>query len=121
MNNQSNPQCTCKQEARIKVIETKLDNKKEHLHEVDEDYYHLRDKLDMINLNVTELKTIITEMQNVRTQTDNKVYDLQVEINKMQLQLKESEDRWNSLKFILGIGVPVITTILTVIANYIII
>ena len=56
-------QYPCRQEARITAIETKLENKKEHLHEVDEDYYHLRDKLEGIS---TDLTSISTNMQCYR-------------------------------------------------------
>ena len=49
----------CIQEARITAIETKLENKKEHLQEVDTDYYHLRDKLENISINVAELQSTV--------------------------------------------------------------
>jgi len=102
----------CKQEARLSAIETKLENKKEHLHEVDEDYYHLRDKLDVINLNLTSISTTMDAIKDNRKETDKKIVSL-------QLELKELKTNWSNLKWIIGLGVPVITTILTIIANYI--
>ena len=59
---------SCHQEARITALETKLETKHEQLHEMDEDYYHLREQLNTINLN---LATISTTMDTI---IDNRRY-----------------------------------------------
>ena len=68
----------CIQEARITAIETKLENKKEHLHEVDNDYTQLRDKLEQININVAELTTLMKEQRDKERVNDEKIDELQV-------------------------------------------
>lgn len=100
------------------VIESKLENKKEHLHEVDEDYYHLRDKLDMINLNVAEVTTIMKTMQDDRDKTDKRLDDTNEKIYDLKNEITELKSNWENLKLIIGIGVPIITTILTIVANW---
>lgn len=101
----------CYQEARITAIETKLQNKKENLHEVHEDYYHLRDKLETISENVVELTTLMRENKKKEEANDKRIASL-------QLELKELKTSWQNLKWIIGLGVPIMTTILTIIANY---
>jgi len=108
----------CQQEARLIALETKLQNKKEHLHEVDEDYYHLREKLDLISLNVVELTTIMKTMQEERNSADGKINDLNEKILDLNLQINELRTNWDNLKLIIGIGVPVLTTILSIVANH---
>ena len=100
---------TCIQEARITAIETKLENKKEHLQEVDTDYYHLRDKLEQINLNVAELTTLMKEQRDKERVNDEKIDELQVEIAKLQSSM-------DTLKWL----IPIACTILTFIVNYLI-
>lgn len=109
----------CCQEARLTVIESKLENKKEHLHEVDEDYYHLRDKLDMINLNVAEVTTIMKTMQDDRDKTEKRFDDTNEKIYDLKNEITELKSNWENLKLIIGLGVPIITTILTIVANWI--
>lgn len=99
----------CIQEARITAIETKLQNKKEHLHEVDADFYHLRDKLESIAVNVAELTTLMKENQKKEEQNDKKIDEVQVEIAKLQSTV-------DTFKWLL----PVACTILTFIVNYLI-
>jgi len=99
----------CIQEARITAIETKLQNKKEHLHEVDEDFYHLRDKLESISINVAELTTLMKENSKKEEENDKKIDELQVEIAKLQSTV-------DTFKWLL----PVACTILTFIVNYLI-
>lgn len=101
------------------VIESKLENKKEHLHEVDEDYYHLRDKLDMINLNVAEVTTIMKTMQDDRDKTEKRFDDTNEKIYDLKNEITELKSNWENLKLIIGLGVPIITTILTIVANWI--
>ena len=99
----------CIQEARITAIETKLENKKEHLHEVDTDYYHLRDKLESISVNVAELTTLMKENSKKEEQNDKKIDELQVEIAKLQSSM-------DTLKWL----IPIACTVLTFIVNYLI-
>ena len=103
----------CHQEARLTALETKLENKKEHLHEVDDDFSHLRDKIDIIALDLTSISTSMEAIKDNRKETDNKILEL-------QLELKELKTNWQNLKWIIGLGVPILTTILTIIANYLI-
>jgi len=102
-------ECICKQEARISTIETKLANKREHLHEVDTDYSHLRDKLENISINVAELTTLMKEARDKERINDEKIDDLKVEIAKLQSTI-------DTFKWLL----PVACTILTFIVNYLI-
>ena len=99
----------CHQEARITAIETKLQNKKEHLHEVDTDYYHLRDKLESISINVAELTTLMKENHKKEEENDRKIDALQVEIAKLQSSV-------DTFKWLL----PVACAVLTFIVNYLI-
>ena len=99
----------CIQEARITAIETKLQTKKEHLHEVDTDYYHLRDKLESISINVAELTTLMKENSKKEEENDRKIDELQVEIAKLQSSV-------DTFKWLL----PIACTILTFIVNYLI-
>ena len=101
--------CRCTQEARLTAIETKLATKKEHLHEVDTDYYHLRDKLEAININVTEVTTLMRENQKKEEENDRKIDELQVEIAKLNSSM-------DTLKWL----IPIACTILTFIVNYLI-
>lgn len=100
---------TCIQEARITAIETKLENKKEHLHEVDNDYTQLRDKLEQININVAELTTLMKENHKKEEENDKKIDELQVEIAKLQSSM-------DTLKWL----IPIACTVLTFIVNYLI-
>ena len=100
---------TCIQEARITAIETKLQSKKEHLHEVDTDYYHLRDKLESISINVAELTTLMKENSKKEEENDRKIDELQVEIAKLNSTL-------DTMKWL----IPIACTILTFIVNYLI-
>lgn len=99
----------CFQEARITALETKLQNKKEHLEGVDNGYYHLRDKLESISINVAELTTLIKENMKKEDENDKKIDELQVEI----AQLHSTIDTFKWL-------LPVACSILTVILNYLI-
>ena len=99
----------CCQEARITAIETKLQTKKEHLHEVDTDYYHLRDKLESISINVAELTTLMKENSKKEEENDRKIDELQVEIAKLNSTL-------DTMKWL----IPIACTILTFIVNYLI-
>lgn len=107
-----NERHTCCQESRITAIETKLENKKEHLHEVDEDYYHLREQLNTISLNLATISTTMDTMIDNREETNNKILEL-------QLEMKELKTNWQNIKWMIGVGVPVLTTVLTIAANYI--
>ena len=109
MNEIEKKEHTCHQEARISTIEAKLENKKEHLHEVDEDYYHLREKLEAININVAELTTIMKEAQKKEEYNDKKIDELQVEV----ARLNNSIDMMKWL-------IPVACTVLSFIVNYLI-
>lgn len=97
----------CFQEARISTIETKLQNKKENINEVHEDYYHLRDKLDTISINVAELTAILRAAQKKEDENDKRIEELQVELAKINSSI-------DTLKYL----IPIACTILTFIINY---
>lgn len=99
----------CIQEARIAAIETKLENKKENITEIHTDYYHLRNKLDTISINVAELTTLIKENMKKEDENDKKIDELQVEIARLNSSI-------DTLKWV----IPVSCAILTVILNYLI-
>ena len=105
--------CICTQESRLTALETKVENKRENIHEIHEDYYHLRDKLESISVNVIEVTTIIREMQKNRDVTDQRVEIL-------QLQFKEMNGSIKTLKWLFGLGLPIFTTILSVVINQLI-
>lgn len=104
----------CYNEARLTAIETKLQHKKENIQEVHEDYYHLRDKIDLISINVAELTTILKENQNNIVENHKKVEELQVELAKANNEIGNLQSSIDTLKYI----IPVACTILTFIVNY---
>ena len=99
----------CKQEARLSTIETRLENKKENLHEVHDDYYHLRDKLEIISTNVVELTTLMRENQKKEEENDRKIDEMQVEIARLNSSL-------DTIKWL----IPIACTVLTFLVNYLI-
>ena len=111
----------CQQEARLVAIETKLENKKEHLHEVDEDTYHLREKLEAINLNVAELATIMRANQQKEIENDKRIDDLSKEIANLKTEVmnvnKEVEKTNGSLDTMKWL-IPLVCSILMFIVNY---
>lgn len=113
---QTNTEHYCIQEARITAIETKLQNKKENIHEIHEDYYHLRDKLDLLNINVAELTAILKENQENQKENHKKVEELQIEISKANLEISKLQSSISTLKYI----IPIACSILTFIVNYLI-
>ena len=111
----------CHQEARLVAIETKLENKKEHLHEVDEDTYHLREKLEAINLNVAELATIMRANQQKEIENDKRIDDLSKEIGNLKtdvMKVDKKIDNTNSSLDTMKWLLPLIFTALTFIVNY---
>ncbi len=121
----NNEKCehTCYQESRLTAIETKLENKKEHLHEVDEDYYHLREKLDMININVAELTAIMKANQNKELENDKKIDELTKELGSLKaevMNVNTEVEKTNSSIDTIKWLIPVACTILTFIVNYLI-
>ena len=83
----------CYQEARLTAIETKLENKKEHIKEVDEDYYHLRDKLETISENVVKLTAILEEEQKKEEANDTKLDNLKTEIANLKAEIANSNTK----------------------------
>lgn len=108
--------CWCKQEARLTAIETRLENKKENIHEVHEDYYHLRDKLEIISTNVVELTTIMKENQKKEDENDKKIDEMQLELAKANMEISKINSSVDTIKWL----IPVACAILTFIVNYII-
>ena len=106
----------CYQEARITAIETRLENKKENIHEVHEDYYHLREKLEIISENVVELTTLMKEAQKKEEENDKKIDDLQLELAKVNMKVEKTNTSIDTMKWL----IPVACTILTFIVNYLI-
>ena len=113
--------CRCTQEARLTAIETKLATKKEHLHEVDEDYYHLRDKLEAININVAELTTLLKENKAQEQKNDKKIDDLSKEMSNLKtdiLNVDKKVDNTNSSLETMKWLIPLVCSILMFIINY---
>ena len=106
-----NERHTCHQEARITALETKLENKHEQLHEIDEDHYHLNEQLTKISLNLATISTTMDTLIDNRKETNDKILEL-------QLEMKELKTNWQNIKWMIGVGVPVLTTVLTILANY---
>ena len=95
--------CRCTQESRLTAIETKLASKKEHLHEVDEDYYHLRDKLESININVAELTTLLRENKAQEEKNDKKIDDLSKELGNPKFKYINANLKLHTIIFIVFI------------------
>ena len=104
----------CKQEARITAIETRLAQKKENIHEVHEDYYHLRDKLEIISENVVELTTLMREAQRKEDENDKKIDELTLKLAEADMKIEKVNSSLDTIKWL----IPVICTILTFIVNY---
>lgn len=111
----------CIQEARLTAIETKLENKKEHIREVDEDYYHLRDKLETISENVVKLTAILEEAQKKEESNDMKLDNLKTEIANLKTEIANSNtkiEKTNSSLETIKWLIPISCAVLTVILNY---
>ena len=111
----------CYQEARLTAIETKLENKKEHIKEVDEDYYHLRDKLETISENVVKLTAILEEAQKKEESNDIKLDNLKTEIANLKTDIANSNtkiEKTNSSLDTIKWLIPISCAVLTVILNY---
>ena len=111
----------CIQEARLTAIETKLENKKEHIKEVDEDFYHLRDKLETISENVVKLTAIMEEAQKKEESNDVKLDNLKTEIANLKTDIANSNtkiEKTNSSLDTIRWLIPISCAVLTVILNY---
>lgn len=111
----------CKQEARLTAIETKLETKKEHIREVDEDYYHLRDKLETISENVVKLTAILEEAQKKEESNDIKLDNLKTELANLKTDIANSNtkiEKTNSSLDTIKWLIPISCAVLTVILNY---
>lgn len=111
----------CYQEARLTAIETHLENKKEHIKEVDEDYYHLRDKLETISENVVKLTAILEEEQKKEEANDTKLDNLKTEIANLKAEIANSNtkiEKTNSSLETIQWLIPISCAVLTVILNY---
>lgn len=111
----------CYQEARLTAIETKLENKKEHIKEVDEDYYHLRDKLETISENVVKLTAILEEAQKKEDANDTKLDNLKTEIANLKTEIANSNtkiEKTNSSLETIQWVIPISCAVLTIILNY---
>lgn len=111
----------CIQEARLTAIETKLENKKEHIREVDEDYYHLRDKLETISENVVKLTAIMEEAQKKEEANDIKLDNLKTEIANLKSDIANSNtkiEKTNSSLETIKWLIPISCAVLTVILSY---
>ena len=111
----------CYQEPRLTAIETKLENKKEHIKEVDEDYYHLRDKLETISENVVKLTTILEEAQKKEETNEDKLDHLKTEIANLKSDIAQSDtkiEKTNASLDTIKWLIPVACAVLTVILNY---
>ena len=111
----------CIQEARLTAIETKLENKREHIKEVDDDYYHLRDKLETISENVVKLTAILEEAQKKEESNDIKLDNLKTEIANLKTDIANSNtkiEKTNSSLDTIRWLIPISCAVLTVILNY---
>ena len=111
----------CLQEARLTAIETKLENKKEHIKEVDEDFYHLRDKLETISENVVKLTAIMEEAQKKEEGNDIKLDNLKTEIANLKTDIANNNtkiEKTNSSLDTIKWLIPISCAVLTVILNY---
>lgn len=111
----------CIQDARLTAIETKLENKKEHIKEVDDDYYHLRDKLENISENVVKLTAIMEEAQKKEEANDIKLDNLKTEIANLKTEIANSNtkiEKTNSSLETIKWLIPISCAVLTVILNY---
>lgn len=111
----------CYQEARLSTIETKLETKKEHIKEVDDDYYHLRDKLETISENVVKLTAIMEEAQKKEEANDIKLDNLKTEIANLKTDIANSNtkiEKTNSSLDTIKWLIPISCAVLTVILNY---
>lgn len=111
----------CYQEPRLTAIETKLENKKEHIKEVDEDFYHLRDKLETISENVVKLTAIMEEAQKKEESNDVKLDNLKTEIGNLKTDIANSNtkiEKTNSSLDTIKWLIPISCAVLTVILNY---
>lgn len=118
---QSIPEHYCIQESRLTAIETKLENKKEHIKEVDDDYYHLRDKLETISENVVKLTAIMEEAQKKEEANDIKLDNLKTEIANLKTDIANSNtkiEKTNSSLDTIKWLIPISCAVLTVILNY---
>ena len=98
------------------AIETKLANKKENITEIHEDYYHLRDKLEQISLNVAELTAILKENTRKEDENDRKIDELTLELAKANMEIGKINSSLETLKWI----IPIACTVLTFLVNYLI-
>ena len=90
---------------------------------MDEDYYHLRDKLEAININVAELTTIMKANQNKELENDKKIDDLTKELGNLKTEVMNVDkkvERTNSSLDTLKWLIPIACTILSFIVNYLI-
>ena len=113
----------CKQESRITAIETRLENKKESIHEVSEDYYHLREKLEIISVNVVELTTLMREAQKKEDENEKKIDSMKTEITNLKMgiadvdkKIEKSNSSLDTIKWLVPVGCAIITFIV----NYLI-
>ena len=84
-----------------------------------EDYYHLRDKLEVISENVVKLTTLMENNQEKEKENDEKIDDLQNELAKANMEIGKLTASINTLQYLLGLGVPFACAIITFIIDYI--
>lgn len=108
----------CYQEARLTALETKLQNKKENLHEVHEDYYHLRDKLEVISQNVVELTTIMKSSRDKEQKNEEKIVELSLNVAEANLKIEKMSSSISTLKYIIGLVMPILCIIIPLIIDY---
>ena len=101
-------------EKRITALETRLDNKKENLQEVHDDFYHLRDKLETITNSVVELTTLMKQAQSKEEDTDERVALLQNDLMMITTKIEKTNATLDTLKWL----TPVACSVLTLILNY---
>lgn len=108
----------CYQESRISALEARFDNNNEDIHSIHKDYYLLREKIDDLNMNVTKLTTLLEAEQRHEEENDKKIELLQQELNETTQELKGLTSSISTLKWLVGLGVPILVVILTFLLNH---
>lgn len=100
------------------AIETRLENKKENIHEVHEDYYHLRDKIELISQNVVELTTIVKDFKDKEVRNEVKIDELAKYVSDTNIKIEKMNSSINTLKYLIGLLVPLLLVLIPIIVEY---
>ena len=76
------------------------------------------EKIDDLNMNVTKLTTLLEAEQRHEEENDKKIELLQQELNETTQELKGLTSSISTLKWLVGLGVPILVVILTFLLNH---